>query len=216
MRRHYSTTWLLNGRKRQRDGVERIPEIFVSVTISSLKKCFRRKSKYRRVAHPGDKRLVRPFCKHMEKRLKGEKMKSDEEYFGIKNISKYYPGVGALKNVSLTIRKGEIHALVGENGAGKSTLIKTCGGAIEPREGTITVNGKTFRALTPKLSEQNGIGVIYQGFNLVGGLSVAENIFLGRAIRKGIVVDQKAMEAEAKRFWILSIFILVPKQWLRI
>ena len=126
-------------------------------------------------------------------------MKSDENILELKNISKYYPGVRALKNVSLTIRKGEIHALVGENGAGKSTLIKTCSGAIEPTEGTITVNGKTFRAMTPKLSEQNGIGVIYQEFNLVGGLSVAENIFLGRAIRKGIVVDQKAMEAEAKK-----------------
>lgn len=126
-------------------------------------------------------------------------MKSDENILELKNISKYYPGVRALKNVSLTIRKGEIHALVGENGAGKSTLIKTCSGAIEPTEGTITVNGKTFRTMTPKLSEQNGIGVIYQEFNLVGGLSVAENIFLGRAIRKGIVVDQKAMEAEAKK-----------------
>lgn len=126
-------------------------------------------------------------------------MNSNENILELKNISKYYPGVRALNNVSLSIRKGEIHALVGENGAGKSTLIKTCSGAIEPTEGTITVNGKSFKAMTPKISEQNGIGVIYQEFNLVGDLSVAENIFLGRAIRKGIVVNQKAMEAEAKR-----------------
>ncbi|MDO5134469.1 MAG: sugar ABC transporter ATP-binding protein [Eubacteriales bacterium] len=126
-------------------------------------------------------------------------MKTYENILELKNISKYYPGVRALNQVSLSVRKGEIHALVGENGAGKSTLIKTCSGAITPSEGEIIVNGRSFQEMTPKLSEQNGIGVIYQEFNLVGDLSVAENIFLGRAIRKGIVVDQKAMEQEAKK-----------------
>ncbi|MGN0353699.1 MAG: sugar ABC transporter ATP-binding protein [Muricoprocola sp.] len=117
----------------------------------------------------------------------------------LKHISKYYPGVTALNDVSLSVRRGEIHALVGENGAGKSTLIKTCSGAIEPSEGEIVINGKSFSSMTPKLSEANGIGVIYQEFNLVGDLSVAENIFLGRAIRKGIIVNQKAMEEEARK-----------------
>ncbi len=112
-------------------------------------------------------------------------MKAEDNILELKNISKYYPGVTALNNVSLKIRKGEIHALVGENGAGKSTLIKTCSGAIAPSSGEICVNGKTFKSMTPKTSEENGIGVIYQEFNLVGDLSVAENIFLGRAIRKG-------------------------------
>ena len=64
--------------------------------------------------------------------------------------------------MSLSVRRGEIHALIGENGAGKSTLIKTCSGAIEPSEGEITINGKTFKSMTPRLSEENGIGVIYQ------------------------------------------------------
>ena len=82
------------------------------------------------------------------------------------------------------MRRGEILALVGENGAGKSTLIKTCSGAITPTQGEIVINGKSFTGMTPQTSEQNGIGVIYQEFNLVGDLSVAENIFLGRAIRK--------------------------------
>lgn len=126
-------------------------------------------------------------------------MKAQDYILELKNISKYYPGVTALDNVSLNIRRGEIHALVGENGAGKSTLIKTCSGAIVPSEGEICVNGKTFKSMTPKLSEENGIGVIYQEFNLVGDLSVAENIFLGRAIRKGIVIDVKAMERESKK-----------------
>lgn len=126
-------------------------------------------------------------------------MNAIDNILEMKHISKFYPGVVALKDVSLQIRRGEVHALVGENGAGKSTLIKTCSGAIEPSEGEIVIGGEVFRSMTPKLSEQNGVGVIYQEFNLVGDLSVAENIFLGRAIRKGFIVDQKAMEREAKR-----------------
>ena len=114
----------------------------------------------------------------------------------LKHITKLYPGVVALNDVSLEVRRGEILALVGENGAGKSTLIKTCSGAITPTQGEIVINGKSFTGMTPQTSEQNGIGVIYQEFNLVGDLSVAENIFLGRAIRKGMVIDLKAMERE--------------------
>ena len=117
----------------------------------------------------------------------------------LKHITKLYPGVVALNDVSLEVRRGEVHALVGENGAGKSTLIKTCSGAITPTKGEIVINGKSFTGMTPQTSEQNGIGVIYQEFNLVGDLSVAENIFLGRAIRKGIIIDQKAMERESQK-----------------
>ena len=117
----------------------------------------------------------------------------------LKHITKLYPGVVALNDVSLEVRRGEILALVGENGAGKSTLIKTCSGAITPTQGEIVINGKSFTGMTPQTSEQNGIGVIYQEFNLVGDLSVAENIFLGRAIRKGMVIDLKATERESKK-----------------
>lgn len=117
----------------------------------------------------------------------------------LKHITKLYPGVVALNDVSFEVRRGEILALVGENGAGKSTLIKTCSGAITPTQGEIVINGKSFTGMTPQTSEQNGIGVIYQEFNLVGDLSVAENIFLGRAIRKGMVIDLKAMEKESKK-----------------
>lgn len=126
-------------------------------------------------------------------------MASEDNILELKHITKLYPGVVALNDVSLNIRRGEVHALVGENGAGKSTLIKTCSGAIAPTKGEIVINGKSFSRMTPLTSVQNGIGVIYQEFNLVGDLSVAENIFLGRAIRKGIVIDRKAMEAESKK-----------------
>ena len=117
------------------------------------------------------------------------------------DIVKSYPGVLALNHVSLDIRKGEIHALVGENGAGKSTLIKCCTGAVLPSGGKISVNGKKFSSFTPKLSAENGIVAIYQEFNLVGELSVAENIFLGRAIRKGLIVDKKAMCDRARNIF---------------
>lgn len=124
-------------------------------------------------------------------------MDNDNVILKLENIRKTYPGVVALDGVSIDIRRGEIHALVGENGAGKSTLIKTCTGAVIPDSGKITVDSKEFSSFTPKMSEENGIAVIYQEFNLVGELSVAENIFLGRAIRKGIIVDKKKMSEKA-------------------
>lgn len=119
----------------------------------------------------------------------------------LKNITKRYPGVVALDDVSLDVIAGEVHALVGENGAGKSTLIKTCTGAITPDEGSIIIQGQEFASLTPKLSESVGVGVIYQEFNLVDELSVAENVFLGRAPRKGIVIDRRKMESEAAKIF---------------
>ena len=122
-------------------------------------------------------------------------------FLQLKNITKTYPGVVALDDVSLDIVEGEVHALVGENGAGKSTLIKTCTGAIKPDKGSIFIKGQEFTEFTPITSAENGIGVIYQEFNLVDQLSVAENIFLGRAIRKGFVIDQKAMEEEAAKIF---------------
>ncbi len=114
----------------------------------------------------------------------------------LRNITKTYPGVVALNDVTIDVASNEVHALIGENGAGKSTLIKTCTGAVVPDSGTIVVGGREFGSMTPRRSREHGIAAIYQDFNLVGELSVAENVFLGRAIRKGIVIDRKAM-AEA-------------------
>jgi len=124
---------------------------------------------------------------------------NDEYVLELQHIRKEYPGVVALKDVSLAVKKGEVLALIGENGAGKSTLIKTCSGAVIPTSGKIIVNGKEFSSMTPQLAEENGIAIIYQEFNNVGELSAAENLFLGRPIRKGIVIDRAAMEREAAK-----------------
>lgn len=124
---------------------------------------------------------------------------SEEYVLQLQHIRKEYPGVVALKDVTLELKKGEILALIGENGAGKSTLIKCCSGAVIPTSGKIIVNGKEFNSMTPQLAAENGIAIIYQEFNNVKELSAAENLFLGRPIRKGIIVDKKAMEAEAAK-----------------
>ena len=139
-------------------------------------------------------------------------MGSEDNILELKHISKYYPGVTALDDVSLHVRRGEIHALIGENGAGKSTLIKTCSGAIAPSVGEIIINGKSFLSMTPKLSEENGIGVIYQEFNLVGDLTIAENIFLGRAIRRGILVDFAAMEKKSQEVLLEEVLLVFHKE----
>ena len=116
----------------------------------------------------------------------------------LQNIIKTYPGVKALNNVSLQLKRGEILALMGENGAGKSTLIKTCSGAVIPDSGKIVVGDKEFSSMTPQLASENGIAIIYQEFNNVQELSVAENLFLGRPIIKnGFLIDKGSMEKKA-------------------
>jgi ribose transport system ATP-binding protein len=120
----------------------------------------------------------------------------DSDILKLCDIKKTYPGVVALGGVSLSVKRGEVHSLVGENGAGKSTLIKTVSGAIEPDSGKIIVDGKAFESLSPKESEENGVSVIYQEFNLVPSLSVAENIFLGSPLKKWIFVDKNKLERE--------------------
>ena len=124
---------------------------------------------------------------------------SEDYVLELEHIRKEYPGVVALKDVTLQLRRGEVLGLIGENGAGKSTLIKCCSGAVIPTSGTIRVNGKEFDRMTPQLAAENGIAIIYQEFNNVGELSAAENLFLGRPIRKGMVIDRKAMEEEARK-----------------
>lgn len=141
-------------------------------------------------------------------RFKGENTVNEDYVLQLKNIRKKYPGVIALKDVSLEVKPGEILGLIGENGAGKSTLIKTCSGAVIPTSGKIIINGREFEHMSPQLARENGIAIIYQEFNNVRELSAAENLFLGNPIRKGIMIDRKAMEREAaKAFAQLNIKI---------
>ncbi len=126
----------------------------------------------------------------------------------LKHITKRFPGVVALNNVSFDVRAGEVHALCGENGAGKSTLIKTCTGAVVPDEGEIVIDGQSFKQMTPQLADKYGIAVIYQELNSVGDLSAAENVFLGNEIKKGFIVDKKEMaRRSAEVFKSLNIKI---------
>jgi len=113
------------------------------------------------------------------------------------NITKKYPGVLALNKVSIDFVEGEVHALLGENGAGKSTLIKAVAGAIDIDSGIIKINGQEYHRITPSLSRSLGIEVIYQEFNLVPTLSVAENIFLCEKSENSILFSAKEIEKKA-------------------
>lgn len=135
----------------------------------------------------------------------------NEYILELEHIRKEYPGVVALDDVSLQVKPGEILALIGENGAGKSTLIKTCSGAVIPTSGKIVIDGKTIDSMTPQLAAENGIAIIYQEFNNVKTLSAAENLFLGNPIRKGMIINMKAMEQEAEKAFAQLNIRIDPK-----
>jgi len=113
-------------------------------------------------------------------------------------ISKSFPGVKALHAVDLAVRKGEVHAIVGENGAGKSTLMKILAGVYDPDEGSIEVMGNPVGTLSPREARDLGIGMIYQELNLVPDLTVAENISLGAMPQRGPFVDYRGLAARAR------------------
>ena len=98
-------------------------------------------------------------------------------------ISKSFPGVHALDDARFDLRAGEVHALVGENGAGKSTLMKILAGIYHRDAGTITVKGREVEIPSPRAAQDLGISIIHQELNLMGHLSVAQNIFIGREPR---------------------------------
>ena len=110
-------------------------------------------------------------------------------------ISKSFPGVQALDDVSIELRRGEVLALLGENGAGKSTLIKVLGGAYVPEGGEFFLEGKRVTPGNPTAAQAAGISVIYQEFNLIPELTVTENIFLGREVsRWGMINSRRERE----------------------
>ncbi len=113
-------------------------------------------------------------------------------------ISKIFPGVKALSDVSLELNEGEVHALCGENGAGKSTLMKVLSGVYQAEEGEIFINGEKVEIENTKTAQQLGISIIYQEFNLCPHLSVANNIWLDRQPQKGVFVDDKKMTEQTQ------------------
>ena len=100
----------------------------------------------------------------------------DDHILEMRGITKTFPGVKALENVNLSVRRGEIHAICGENGAGKSTLMKILAGALTEYEGEIELEGRPVRFSGPRQAEDAGIRIIYQELNLVPQLTVADNI----------------------------------------
>ena len=126
---------------------------------------------------------------------------SNEVFLHLENISKTFPGVKALDGINLEIKKGEIHALVGENGAGKSTLIKILSGNYQPDPGAkIIIDGEVCVNLTPMSAISKGIIVIYQDFSLFPTLTVAENISIsGQLSKKGKPISWKQMKAQAQK-----------------
>jgi len=120
----------------------------------------------------------------------------------MRNIRKEFPGVVALDDITFDVRPGEVHLLLGENGAGKSTLMKILSGVYQPTSGSISINGKEFKKLTPKESLENGISIIFQELSVVNELSIMENLFVGEIpTRKTLgikTVDYKTMKKRAE------------------
>lgn len=110
-----------------------------------------------------------------------------------RDITKIYPGTVALNQVSVSFDSGRVHALLGKNGSGKSTLLKIFSGAVEPTEGDVLLDGTVVKMHDPSDAFTKGIATVYQELSLVPGMSVAENIFLGRTPMKGMFVDRKKM-----------------------
>ena len=117
----------------------------------------------------------------------------------MRDISKTFPGVKALQHVDFTLRKGEIHALMGENGAGKSTLIKVLTGVHEFESGEIRMSGNDSAIInkSPQDAQDKGISTVYQEVNLCPNLTVAENLFIGREPRKAGFIDWKTMNKKS-------------------
>ena len=110
----------------------------------------------------------------------------------MKGIDKSFPGVHALDHVDLEVRRGEVHALMGENGAGKSTLMKVLTGIYSKDAGTITYEGREVEFHSPKEAQEAGIVIVHQELNMMNHLTVAQNIFIGREFMKGgFIVDAR-------------------------
>lgn len=119
----------------------------------------------------------------------------------MEDIDKTFPGVHALDHVHFDVKRGEVHALMGENGAGKSTLMKVLTGIYSKDSGTITYEGKEIEFHNTREAQDAGIVIVHQELNMVGDLTVAQNIFIGREFMKGFRIDDKKMIAESKKLF---------------
>ncbi|MEG1525009.1 MAG: sugar ABC transporter ATP-binding protein [Clostridia bacterium] len=117
------------------------------------------------------------------------------EILRIEGVSKRFPGTLAVDKVDLTVKAGEVHALVGENGAGKSTLMKLIAGSFNDYTGKVYIDGQEVKLHTPAQSKAHGVGMIYQELSLARPISIAENLLVGRLPVKGLFVDKKAVRA---------------------
>ena len=119
----------------------------------------------------------------------------------MKDIDKSFPGVHALDHVNFEVRRGEVHALMGENGAGKSTLMKVLTGIYQKDSGSITYKGQEVAFHNTREAQDNGVVIVHQELNMVGDLTVAQNIFIGREPKKGIRVDDKKMIEDSRKLF---------------
>ncbi len=119
----------------------------------------------------------------------------------MEEIDKSFPGVHALDHVHFDVRCGEVHALMGENGAGKSTLMKVLTGIYTKDSGTITFEGKEVEFANTREAQDAGIVIVHQELNMIGDLTVAQNIFIGREFMKGFKIDDKKMIEESKKLF---------------
>ncbi|MFT4007273.1 MAG: sugar ABC transporter ATP-binding protein, partial [Lacrimispora sp.] len=122
----------------------------------------------------------------------------DDVMLRMTGIDKSFPGVHALDHVDLEVKSGEVHALMGENGAGKSTLMKILTGIYSKDSGTIEFEGKQMEFATPKEAQDAGIAIVHQELNMMNHLTVAQNIFIGREMMKGGLIDDSQMNREAR------------------
>ena len=129
----------------------------------------------------------------------------------MESITKEFPGVKALDGVNLNVYPGKVMALLGENGAGKSTLMKILSGVYQKSSGELYYKGEKLTVEGPKDAMQKGIAIIHQELNLIEGLSVAENIFMGRFPRKGIQIDFKRLYADSAKLLERLNFVADPK-----
>ncbi len=130
----------------------------------------------------------------------------------MKGIDKSFPGVHALDHVDFEVRRGEVHALMGENGAGKSTLMKVLTGIYKKDSGTIAYEGKEIEFHSTREAQDAGVVIVHQELNMVGDLTVAQNIFIGREPKKGIRIDDKKMIEESRKLFDELHIDINPKE----